>query len=206
MSEPAAPATPFFSAAVEGDVDEAVLRRLLLHAGAQIHKVYGKRGKGLLRRTIVGYNEAARYSPWIVLVDLNHESPCAPELRKTWLPAPAEQMHFRVAVREIEAWLLGDPETFARFLSIRRSGIPADPDGIEDPKELIVTLSQGSRSSVIRREMVPRPGSGRSVGPAYSSRLIEYAETAWQPEVAAQNSESLRRCALRLSERIAGGI
>ena len=46
--------------------------------------------------------------------------------------------------------------------------------------------------------MVPRPGSGRLVGPAYASRLIEYAEAHWRPEVAGQCTDSLRRCRERL--------
>jgi hypothetical protein len=49
--------------------------------------------------------------------------------------------------------------------------------------------------------MIPREGSGRAVGPAYTSRLIEYVETAWRPREAAQRSESLRR-ALVCLERL----
>ena len=36
-----------FTAAVEGDVDEAVLRRLLQFTGSGLGPVYGKRGKGV---------------------------------------------------------------------------------------------------------------------------------------------------------------
>ena len=49
--------------------------------------------------------------------------------------------------------------------------------------------------------MVPRDGSGRSVGPAYASRMIEYVEGFWRPEVAAHRADSLRRaiaCVVRL--------
>jgi hypothetical protein len=51
--------------------------------------------------------------------------------------------------------------------------------------------------------MVPRPASGRSVGPAYASRLIEFARSAWRPEIAAERSESLRRAIASL-ERLVG--
>jgi transposase len=47
-----------------------------------------------------------------------------------------------------------------------------------------------------------RHGSGRPVGPAYASRLIEFASSSWRPEVAAQRADSLRRtidCLRRLA-------
>lgn len=48
------------SAAVEGLVDEAVARRLIIHAGARPGPVYGRQGKPFLRQKIAGYNNAAR--------------------------------------------------------------------------------------------------------------------------------------------------
>lgn len=62
------------SAAVEGDLDETALRRLLAEADLLIGKVYGKAGKDELRNRIQGYNDAARRTPWIVLVDLDREA------------------------------------------------------------------------------------------------------------------------------------
>ena len=100
------PAPVTISAAVEGDVDEAVVRRLILEAGAQPGSVYGKNGKAALRAKINGYNNAARHAPWFVLVDLNGDAECAPPLRENWILAPAPRLCFRVAVRQIEAWLI----------------------------------------------------------------------------------------------------
>ena len=71
------------SGAVEGDVDEAVVRRLILHVGAEPGPIHGKRGKGHLRRNLPGYNQAARYGPWVVLVDLDHDAECAPPCEGT---------------------------------------------------------------------------------------------------------------------------
>jgi hypothetical protein len=113
-----------FSGAVEGPLDEAVLRRLIRHMEATPGPIHGKNGKGALRRAIRGYNGAARFSPWVVLVDLDQEADCAPPLVANWLPAPVPWMAFRVAVREIEAWLLGDRDWLAAFLGIRASAIP----------------------------------------------------------------------------------
>ena len=94
------------SGAVEGTVDEAVVRRLILHIGAEPGAMYGKNGKPHLRKHLKGYNEAARHTPWMVLVDLDHDADCAPPFRTEWLPSVAPYMCFRIAVREVEAWLL----------------------------------------------------------------------------------------------------
>jgi len=184
------------SGAVEGVVDEAALRRIVGHVGGTLGPVFGKRGKGLLRQRLDGYNQAAHFSPWVVLVDLNQEAPCAPPLQAAWLPVPAPRMCFRVAVREVEAWLLADRERLAAFLGVSATQIPTRPEGEADPKRTMVELARRSRRRDIRQDMAPRPGSGRAVGPAYSSRLIEFVtrDAGWRPGVAAQRCDSLRRC------------
>lgn len=187
-------------AAVEGITDEAVVRRLVHHVGAQPGPVYGKRGKGHLRKRIKGYNNSARFWPWIVIVDLNHDADCPPPLRAEWLPTPATKMCFRVAVREVEAWLLADRERIARFLGVSVSRVTQTPELEVDPKRTMINLAGKSRRRAIREDMVPRPGSGRAVGPAYGSRLIEFISTHWRPELAAQSSDSLRRCLIHLRE------
>jgi hypothetical protein len=188
------------TAGVEGLVDEAVIRRLAGHAGIEVGPVHGKSGKAHLRQRIAGYNNAARIGPWVVLVDLNREAECAPPLRDAWLRQPAPMMCFRVAVRGVESWLLADRGRLARFLRVPISRIPTAPDSIEDPKRAVIELAARSRRRDIQEDMVPRPGSGRTVGPAYASRLIEFVGTHWNPEVAAGSSDSLRRCLARLKE------
>ncbi len=188
-------------AAVEGSVDEAVVRKLIAHAGGQADSIYGKNGKSALQEKIQGYNNAARLAPWMVLVDLDSDAHCAPPLRQSWLPAPAPLLCFRVAVRQVEAWLMADREALARFLGVARSAIPQDPESLENAKVAMVNLARRSRRRAIREDMVPRAGSGRAVGPAYASRLSEYVHERWRPEVAAQHSDSLRR-AIRCLERI----
>ncbi len=183
--------------AVEGDVDEIVLRRLVEHVGGTPGPVHGKNGKAQLLQRLSGYNQAARLAPWVVLVDLDQDAECAPQLKVSWLPNPAPRMCFRVAVREIEAWLLADRDKLAAFLSVSPSRIPLSPEEIGDPQRAMVELGRRSRRREIREDMVPRPGSGRVVGPGYTSRLIEFAadyETGWRPDAAAQVSDSLKRC------------
>ncbi|RLF63060.1 MAG: hypothetical protein DRN33_04790, partial [Thermoplasmata archaeon] len=114
------------NAAVEGIVDEAVVKRMIDFVGGTPGRVFGKEGKPLLRKKIEGYNNAARRSPWVVLVDLDHDEECAPLLRNEWLPQPASKMCFRIAVREVEAWLLADRKGIASFLGVSQSAVPRD--------------------------------------------------------------------------------
>jgi hypothetical protein len=194
------PPIKVLSAAVEGDVDEVVVRRLVAEAGMVAGSVYGKMGKQHLRARLHGYDHAARFSPWLVLVDLDREADCAPTLRRSWLPEPVSGMCFRIAVREIEAWLLADREAIAEFLRVPKTSVPLAPEREMDPKAVVVALAARSRNSAIRADMVPRAGSGRQVGPAYTSRMIEFVTRHWHPEVAARAAESLRRCRARIAE------
>ena len=191
-----------FSAAVEGPVDEVVLNRIVGSLGASLGGVFGRNGKNGLLKQLPNYNQAAHHSPWIVLVDLDQDASCAPPARVRWLATPAPQMCFRIAVREIESWLLADRESLASFLSVAQSRIPAQPETLDNPKETLVNLARRSRRRDIQIDMVPRPGSGRSVGPAYTSRLIEYAGHDWRPEVAINHADSLLRLHNRVTDLI----
>ncbi len=184
------------SGAVEGTADEAVLQRLVEYAGATLGTVYGKRGKAHLRQRLPGYNAAASLSPWIVLVDLDRDAECAPQLRAAWLPHPASLMCFRVVVRALEAWLFADRERLARFLSLRPADLPVHPDTLDNPKRLLIEAARRSSRRDIREDRVRRAGSGRVVGPAYTSRMIEFVtdtRRGWRPDVAAGYSDSLSR-------------
>ena len=191
------------SAAVEGLVDEAVVRSLIAQAGGQTGSVYGKNGKPELRQKIEGYANAARFAPWIVLVDLNGDADCAPSILSEWLPKPKPNLCFRVAVREVEAWLIADAATFSRFFGVKLNDIPSKPEELEHPKDRVVELARRSRKRAIRRDMVPRSGSGRRVGPAYASRLIEYIDEHWDPAAAAGRSESLGRAIACIEQLVA---
>ena len=185
------------SAAVEGLIDEAVVKRLIIEAGATVGPVYGKQGKQPLRAAIKGYNNAGRHRPWIVLIDLDQDADCAPNLCRAWISDKSPKLCFRVAVREIESWLLSDRESIAKFLSVPISRIPTDAESVLSPKQTMVNLAAMSKRRSIREDMVPRPGSGRSVGPAYTSRLVEYVqspEPLWRPKRAASHTPSLQRC------------
>jgi len=186
---------------VEGDLDAAVVRRLAADVGVNVGSVHVKHGKRNVRSRIASYNAASRQIPFLVLVDLDRDYDCAPALIAAWLPHREEQLCFRVAVRAVEAWLLGDRARMASFLRVKQRDIPPAPEQIADPKRTLVEVASASSSRDLRADVVPRIGSGRIVGPAYSSRMIEFVTSAggWRPEAAAESCDSLRRAREALS-------
>ena len=184
--------------AVEGPGDEAVLRKLVDWSGATLGAVHGMTGKDHLLKHLPGYNNAARYASWVVLVDLDQDDVCAAGISRRWLPNPAPLMCFRVVVRAVESWLLADRANLTRFLGVSATLLPPDSDPVTHPKRALVDLARRSRLRAIREDMPPRPGSGRQVGPLYTARVIEFATDHWDPDRAADTSDSLRRCMSRL--------
>lgn len=178
---------------VEGTTDAAVARRLLVEAGLQTGSEYVKSGKHALDQGLRGFNEAARFSHWLVLRDLDQDAPCAPQLRQRLLPRPAAGMRLHLPVRAVEAWLLADAEAIGAFLAVASRRVPADPESISHPQRALVDLARTSGRRGVREALVPAPGTTASVGPGYAAYLINYAASRWRPAVAARRSDSLAR-------------
>lgn len=192
---------PVVSAAVEGDLDEVVLRAIADYIGFSIGPVYGRRGKPYLLQMLTGYNSAARFSPWIVILDLDRDCECAPEALTAWLPQPAQRMFCRISVRAVEAWLLADRDRIAAMLAISPQRITRNPESLDDPKRHLVDLARNSNRAEIRTSIVPRAGSGRSVDPSYNAKMIEFVSAGrWRIDTARHNSASLQRTLDRLEE------
>lgn len=186
--------------AVEGMSDEGAVKAILREYGLSVSMFQGREGKDSILKKLSAYNNAARFSPWFVLVDLDSNSHCVVDSVNKWLPNPSEYMVFRVAVTELESWLLADSERISQFLGVARDLIPRDPDTLEDPKREIVNLARRSRRREIREGLVPRPRSGTSVGPTYVSDIREFGQKNWRPRIAAEESPSLARCMKRVEE------
>lgn len=186
-------ATVDVNIAVEGDLDEVVLSRLLESIGIGVATVYGKRGKGSLRKNVSRYNQAARHSPWVVLADLNSDAECAPLLVDSWLSERHPNLQLRIAVRAVEAWLLADGNALARFLGVPQARIPAQPENEANPKAALISVARRSRRKTTREDIVPPPMSTARQGPAYTSRLIDFAMRYWNPKRAAARAPGLRR-------------
>lgn len=186
-----------FYCAVEGLLDEVVIRRLLQDVGVKPKAFYGGKGKDHLKVKLPAYNNAARLFPWVVVIDLDHDEECAPPFVNATIPDIAKLMCFRVAVREIESWIIADSERIAAFLGVSESRIPRNPDSLADPKGTLVKTASRSRRRVIKENLVPRVEGKRKIGPGYNSILTEFVldpVNGWRPEVASKRSDSLARC------------
>lgn len=105
---------------------------------------------------------------------------------------------FRVAVREVEAWLLADRPSMADFLEVPLSLIPVEPEASNDPKIEIVNLARGSSSVEVIDQMVPLPGSTAEVGRSFDRKLIQFVRDYWDIDNASVHSRSLQRAVAAL--------
>jgi hypothetical protein len=186
--------------AVEDDLSESVIRTLIsfVNRGYHIGTTYGRNGFGYLRRTARGWNAAARGIPFILLTDLDN-GPCPSALIQEWLGVPLHpNLIFRVAVREVEAWLLADTHNLASFLTVRPEIMPVHCDNIADPKESLVNVARRARSRDIRTRIVPREGSTAKQGPDYNACLGTFVRDHWDIGSASAASHSLNRALHKL--------
>ncbi len=191
---------PDVSIAVEGDLDEAVLRKVLKCVGIQVARPFVMGGKDRLRKNLARYNKAAQFAPWVAMTDLNDDAPCAPALVAALLPTRNTGFQLRIAVRAIETWLMADRSEIARFLKVPENRISHAPEELLKPKKVLMDLAGKSEVRDIREDMVPRTGSGSSQGPGYVTRMIEFSVRKWSPTRAGRAAPSLRRALQALSK------
>lgn len=132
----------------------------------------------------------------IILTDLDAVK-CAPEMIRRWFPRQGSKPEasngflFRIAVREVESWLIADQHALASFLSISKTNFSTDPDSLKDPKAYLLGLIKKKGKYKIHRSMLP--GRNSRIGPEYNNVLCEFILKHWNPERAVKNSLSLRR-------------
>ena len=180
-----------FALLVEGDLDEAVGRRIVRAAGGEIGVVYPKRGIGYIRTRLAQFDQSAQHVPLLVLADLaDTRYPCPPALIEAWLPEQRGRTVFRIVEQMIESWLFADRKGIAHYLRVSVDRIPHVPESLPNPK---AHLARESRSATIRNQLVPR-GSTARVGPGYSSLLRRFVDDQWNLDMARRQASSLDRC------------
>ena len=187
--------------AVEDELGEAISTKILKSFGIEVMVVLGNNGNGYLQKKSPELNRSARGLDIFLLTDLDSTRNCPPELIRSWVKGPLNpRFLFRVAVMEVESWLMADREAVAEFLSIPVKRIPLSTDSIPEPKEFFVSLARRSKKRRLRDELVPEPGAKIPVGYGYNTRLMEFIREHWNLERAATISPSLKRTLDRLSE------
>jgi hypothetical protein len=194
----------FVALATEDALSEAVGKRLLIDAGyhTEPSPILRKDGFGYLQSKMDSWCEMAKRKPVLLLTDLDAAA-CPIDLRAAWIGKrkPNENLVLRVAVREIEAWLLADHQAL-RTLIGNRGKLPLDPDSLPNPKQFLLRLIERQASREIRDELVATAGAIASQGMGYNSRLSHLVATVWDPERAGTRSKSLQRTRNRIAELI----
>lgn len=186
--------------AVEGVTDVPVIERLIRLCGGEPNQRLVARGKAKLDPKIPGIlRSSGPQNPWVVLRDLDHDATCAVDFMRSMDYQRVQFAEVRIAVRQIEAWLLADHIGFSEAFAVPMSKLPADPDDCDDAKRAVIDACVHSRRRVIKSDMLPRPGSHRKVGPGYEGSVIAYATSGWDPNRAAERSGSLARAVDRIS-------
>ncbi|HFD87121.1 MAG TPA: hypothetical protein ENJ35_05555 [Gammaproteobacteria bacterium] len=128
-----------------------------------------------------------------VMTDLDQEA-CVPMLIQRWFPGVCrlpDSLIFRVAVREVESWILADRVELANFLGIPKANFSREPDTLGDPKSHLLDVIRTKGRKRFHRDMLPTGNA--HIGPEYNRVLCDFVNNHWNIDEAQQYSPSLQR-------------
>ena len=187
--------------ATEDELSEAIALRLISEV-QQPHEVAHKLrrgGFGYLRSRMDSWCQMAEHQVMVVLTDLDRAN-CLVEFRDQWLadrPLPASLV-FRIAVREVESWVLADHQAMRELVG-KKGVLPPQPDTLPDPKQALLGLGKTAPKSV-RDDLIKTIDGQLRQGVGYNARLTHWINTVWSPARAAERSPSLARARIRIQE------
>ena len=192
--------------ATEDELSEVVGQKLVNDAGAGLTVTLRLRrgGFGYLRSRMRNFCELAHRMPVLLLTDLD-TAQCPMTLIGDWSRNNAipDRLIFRVAVRQVESWLLADRESIANLFKVSLRRLPGNPDILPDAKRFLLQLA-GHAPRQVREELLAVRGAAASQGLGYNTLLSDFVRSRWNPSRAATRSDSLKRARLRLAELAAG--
>ena len=183
--------------AVEDELSEWVARRILKERQVEyaIGPVFRRGGFGYLKKNIGSFSNAAKGCPILLLTDLDKYS-CPPELVTDWTAHPFHQnLLLRVAVREVESWLLGDGNGVSALLRLKKSVSIPNPENLSEPKEELLRHALKCPTRQIRDALVwcdDRTGKVYQ-GPDYNGTLGPFVMNQWDISSACSRCHSLNR-------------
>lgn len=191
---------------VEDAPSAAVAHKLVATRNAQLnHRLVFRngfpavmRGYGNIKSKCEAFLSMARAGiDTFILTDLD-TAECACALIRDWFVIPQgdpvtlpSQCIFRVAVKEVESWILADHAAWAEYIEIPAANFSNYPDQLDDPKEHLLNVIRRKGKTKIHREMLPKGAA--HIGPKYNEVLCDFVNSLWMPERAAENSPSLDR-------------
>jgi hypothetical protein len=189
-----------FALATEDIVSEEVGLRLISELGENfsVDLKFRKNGNSYLKQKLPSFCELSKHYPLLLITDLDQAS-CPSRLTSDWLsnrPKPPKLL-FRVAVREIESWLLADHDGIIKLFGAHIAKLSENPELLADPKRKLLQCAQ-SASRAIREDMLPRSNAIALTGLGYNRRLTDFVRDVWSPTRAETRSNSLKRTRQRL--------
>jgi hypothetical protein len=189
--------------ASEDALSEAIADRLIEEEddGMYVAVRLGRKGNGYLRTNLSKFVEISHTIPVFLLTDLDRHV-CPTDLINNWLGNMVlpQKMLFRVAVCEVEAWLMADREGFAQFSGVPLHRMPDHPESLSDPKEALLNLVRRYGKRAIKADMLPEKGSTARVGLAYNQVLCTFIQQSWSSQRARKIAGSLSRTQRRIHE------
>ncbi|NQU86626.1 MAG: hypothetical protein HQ541_12775 [Mariniphaga sp.] len=185
----------------EDDLSEMVMVHILNQFNNKFHiaNSYPGHGFGYLKTNIRGFNQASSIIPHFMLTDLDNYI-CPTELINDWINFTVNpNFIFRIAVKEVESWLLADIEGLSEFLRVSPNNFPLQPEIEIDPKNKLIQLARRSRLRKIREDIVPI-NDNATIGPNYNGCLIEFIVKKWDIQKAMQRSSSLLSAINKLNQ------
>ena len=192
--------------ATEDELSEAVVYRLIEEAnhGLTVSVPMRAGGFGYLKNKAPDLLKLAHNVPVFLLADLD-TFVCPSALHENWLGTESilpDDLLFRIAVREVEAWLLADREGFAAFTGAPVTQIPTTPETLADPKATLLHLVNRYGKREQKVGIVRKDGTNLKQGLEYNLQLGQFVadKKQWSLERALINANSLSRAYHRLCE------
>jgi len=164
------------------------------------------RGNQRIQAMCQNFLEMSKFGVYtITLTDLDI-MPCAPQLIRKWFFAGKKvpvnlpsQVIFRIAVREIESWILADRAAWAKYIGIPASNFSPTPEALDDPKKHIFNVLRRKGNTKKTHGMLPQ-GSAH-IGPTYNSVICDFIRNHWSVRRAREKAPSLQK-AMAALERL----
>ena len=143
--------------AVEDTLSDAVSTKILEYFDLEIVQKIGFKGNSFLKENARNLNRTARgFYNVFLLTDLDSPKNCPPKLIQSWVGAPLNSgFLFRVAVMEIESWIMADRESIAKFLSVPLNRIPHKRRNRKTQRVSRVRLPRGAERENVRHRTAP---------------------------------------------------
>jgi hypothetical protein len=192
----------YITIATEDELSEAVASRIIAEElpAYQVVQKLRRGGNGYLKSKCYSFNQMALRHPVFLITDLDNAQ-CASALIESWFDATPlnANLKFRVAIREIESWLLADHQGMKTLLGRGANKITSAPEQLQNPKEHLLQCAKNA-SRDVKNDLIRAKGALAQQGLGYNSRLCEFVRDTWSPSQASERSDSLKRAIQRLKE------